>query len=92
MAIEGINALNGLKQAERLESEKKAAKKNEQVDSSTKDSVDISNGGIAKLAAKLESVPDVREDKIKEIQEQIANGTYKVPSEQLAALILDELA
>jgi negative regulator of flagellin synthesis FlgM len=92
MAIEGINALSGLKSTERVASERKAAKKSETESKPSADSVDINSNGISKFAEKLESVPDVRESKIAELQEQIANGAYKVPSEQLAEIILDELA
>jgi flagellar biosynthesis anti-sigma factor FlgM len=91
MAIEGINALSGLKRTDRVEADRKAGKKSEPEQGAASDSVDITNGGISTLASKLESIPDVRESKIAELQEQIKNGTYKVPSENLAEIILDEL-
>jgi len=92
MAIEGINALSGLKSPDRVNAERKEAQKSSSNEKAASDSVDISSGGVSRLAAQLDLVPDVREDKINEIQEQIANGTYKVPSERLAEIILDELA
>lgn len=91
MAIEGINALNGLKSPDRVEAERRESKKSGTAESTASDSVDISNGGVSRLAAQLDTVPEVRQDKIEELQKQIANGTYKVPAEQLAEIVLDEL-
>ena len=62
--------------------------------SSPKDAVEISDFGnayqVAKKAAK-ESEP-VREDRVAEIKEQLANGTYNVPlsavAEKMAAQLL----
>jgi len=38
----------------------------------------------------LDSLPDVREDKVAEIREQIENGTYEVDSEKVAFRMIKE--
>jgi len=38
----------------------------------------------------LESVPDVREDKIARIKEQISNGTYTIDEKKVAAKMIEE--
>lgn len=57
---------------------------------STMDKVSFSTVGkdmqIAKTA--LNSVPDVREDKVNALKESIANGTYQVSAESFADKLL----
>ena len=50
------------------------------------DTVVLSDTAKAVQEAKtqLDSIPDVREDKVAELREQIENGTYEVDSEKLA--------
>ena len=38
----------------------------------------------------LENVPDIREEKVAQIKEQIKNGTYTVDAKKVAAKILEE--
>ena len=44
----------------------------------------------AAMVQKLNAIPDVRVDKVSEIQEKINNGTYTVDGQQAAANILAE--
>jgi negative regulator of flagellin synthesis FlgM len=47
---------------------------------------------IQEAQKQLEAIPDVREDKVAELKEQIENGTYKIDEEKIADKILkDEL-
>ena len=47
---------------------------------------------VQEAKTQLESIPDVREDKVAELKEQIENGTYEVDSEKLAQkMITDSL-
>jgi len=39
----------------------------------------------------INNEPDIREDKVSQIQEQIANGTYDVSPQDVAARIFREL-
>ena len=60
---------------------------------SNRDSVEISSFGsayhVAKQATKQAS--DVREDRVKEIQAQLAAGTYSVSLEDVADKLADQL-
>ena len=38
----------------------------------------------------LETVPDVREDKVARIKEQIKNGTYTIDAKKIAAKMVEE--
>ncbi|SMB82838.1 anti-sigma-28 factor, FlgM family [Desulfonispora thiosulfatigenes DSM 11270] len=57
-----------------------------------KDSLELSNEAkkISELVQKTKDFPEIREEKIKEIKEQIKNNTYQVSPEQLAAKMLSK--
>jgi negative regulator of flagellin synthesis FlgM len=59
----------------------------------SKDQASLSES--AKLMAmarnRLEEVPDVRNEKIAELSDQVENGTYKVPLEKLASVLISRL-
>jgi negative regulator of flagellin synthesis FlgM len=38
----------------------------------------------------LESIPDIREDKVAELKEQIENGTYNMDEEEIAGKIIKD--
>ena len=92
MSIEGISSLGGLSQAQdrKIENDAKAKNQPKTEDVKKDDSVEV-RGDVAKLKTALEDTPDVRSDKIEALQEQIKDGSYKVPSERIADIILDEL-
>jgi negative regulator of flagellin synthesis FlgM len=54
--------------------------------------VDISSRAKEYQAIKelVDKAPEVREEKIRELQRQIDNGTYRVPAEELAKKIVGE--
>ena len=56
------------------------------------DTVVLSDTAKAVQEAKtqLDSISDVREDKVAELKEQIENGTYKVDSEKLAEKMITD--
>jgi negative regulator of flagellin synthesis FlgM len=43
---------------------------------------------VQEAQTQLESIPDVREDKVAELKEQIENGSYEVDAEKLAGKML----
>lgn len=57
------------------------------------DRVDISSRSreIAELMAKIEKIPDLREERIKEIREAIQAGSYEIDPRRIAEKILSEL-
>jgi flagellar biosynthesis anti-sigma factor FlgM len=95
MSIEGINALNGQLKA----SDSKAAKREQRAGSSEEtsrtatsgDTVEVNKSAADELKAKVESIPDVRSEKIEELQVAIDDGTYHVSSQNIATAIMDEL-
>ena len=46
---------------------------------------------LAMARTRLEDVPDVRNDKVADLHDQVENGTYKVPLEKLASLLVSRL-
>lgn len=55
------------------------------------DSVEISERAreLARAQQAVEAAPDVRADKVAELKQRIADGTYEVPAEALADKLLD---
>ena len=56
------------------------------------DTVVISDAAkrVQEARAQLDEIPDVREDKVAELRNQIQNGTYKVDAEKTAEKLLKE--
>lgn len=68
-----------------------AAEKAEQQPAKT-DTVVISNAAknIQEVQRQLEAIPDVREDKVAQLKEQIENGTYEIDEEKIADKMLKD--
>ena len=61
-----------------------------------KDSVQISTEGkeaaqVSKLAQTVREVSDIRVDRVKEIKEQIANGSYNFNDSRILELVADRI-
>ena len=58
-----------------------------------KDAAEISQKAreLQAFRAKLEEVPDIREEKVREIQQQLENGRYQVDLDKLADNLLWEI-
>ena len=93
MTIDGINPLDGVRtpRDSKVESDAKSTGKASGSDSVKPDKVDVAGGDVAAFAAQINDIPDVRSDRIEALQQEISNGTYKVPSDELAEIILGEL-
>src|SRR5215213_3180772 len=63
-------------------------------DSLKRDSVSLSEGArsLAHARAAVDKSPEVREDKIADIKQQIATGTYEVSARVLARKIVDNVS
>ncbi len=46
---------------------------------------------LLKAQRVLAAIPDVREDKVEEIKARIADGTYRIDSDQIAAKMIREV-
>lgn len=59
-----------------------------------KDSIDISKDrlNVKNLKEKLYSISEIREAKVKNIKEAIANGQYKIDSRVLAEKMLEKIS
>ncbi|WP_037363555.1 flagellar biosynthesis anti-sigma factor FlgM [Selenomonas ruminantium] len=55
-----------------------------------KDEVLLSNEGqsFSSMLQKLQSMDDVRSNKVQELSAKVANGSYQVPNENIAASLL----
>ncbi len=78
---------------------KRKIKKSSQLDSVERSNVDktdeisLSKGAVefTKFKGILSSLPDVRDDKVAELQASIQNGTYHVESEEVADKLLEDI-
>ena len=58
------------------------------------DTVELSDMGkrVQEANKQLENIPDIREDKVAQLKEQVENGTYEVDAEKVAdKMIRDSL-
>lgn len=58
----------------------------------TEDKLDLSNRGseVNNFIDKLKELPDVRQDKVNSLRDQIASGSYNPSSEKIADAILKD--
>ena len=56
------------------------------------DTVELSDTGkrVQEAHKQLENIPDIREDKVAQLKEQIENGTYEVDAEKVAEKMLKD--
>lgn len=56
------------------------------------DTVEISNTAkkIQEASKQLKTIPDVREDKVAQLKEQVENGTYEIDADKIADKMLKE--
>lgn len=71
--------------------QKPASKPAAGVDGMDKVDISASSRSFSTALRAVKDAPEVRMDKVKELQAQIQNGTYKVDSKALAEKILSEV-
>ena len=56
------------------------------------DTVELSDMGkrVQEANKQLETIPDIREDKVAQLKEQVDNGTYEVDAEKVADKMLKD--
>ncbi|WP_294157494.1 flagellar biosynthesis anti-sigma factor FlgM [uncultured Selenomonas sp.] len=86
-SIQSVTSLYGAAQPSRAYRAKQAA------DEGIRDEVEISADGqnFSEMLQKLRETPDVRQDKVDFYSQAIADGTYQVSSENLAAAMLGRI-
>ena len=93
------NNINKIKTYSAEAQSKRKIKKSSQLDSVERSNVDktdkisLSKGAVefTKFKEILSSLPDVRNDKVAELQASIQNGTYHVESEEVADKLLEDI-
>ncbi|MDJ0984624.1 MAG: flagellar biosynthesis anti-sigma factor FlgM [Desulfobacterales bacterium] len=70
-----------------------AASEQQQQQQTKADTVALSNAAkdIQEAQKQLEAIPDVREDKVAQLKEQIENGTYEIDEEKIADKMLKDV-
>jgi len=92
MSIDGIDPIGGLNKAEqRTQKDARPAKPAEAGNEPAVDTVEVGRGETSRLAAEVASLPDVRAERVEALQTAIAQGSYQVPAEDIAASIIEEL-
>ncbi len=91
MVIDKIGSINNIVETKKSKSisSKKSTKKS--------DSVQISSEGkkaaeIAKQTQIVKETPDIRTERVKEIKEKIANGTYDFNNNEMLEMVADKIA
>lgn len=90
MKIHGINPLQAIKSYTNRNQVQEAGKKPE---SQMKDAVDISPQAreLQALREKMAEIPEIREEKVAEIQKQLSSGQYQVDLDRLVDNLLQEI-
>lgn len=95
MKITGHNILKSLEfaQASDINERLQRNKNQKEVDNvSSGDNVNLSPGAVEfrKIKNAVNAVPEIREDKLKTISDQLLSGGYKVSAEHIASKLISE--
>jgi len=98
MKIDGVNyptdvvKQSGTSDAEKVQENQQLRNGAEKAGQSGGENVSLSERArhILKAQQELENVPDLRSEKVNQIKEQIANGTYEVKGQEVAEKIIYE--
>ncbi|MCX5812480.1 MAG: flagellar biosynthesis anti-sigma factor FlgM [Proteobacteria bacterium] len=84
-----VSSFNAAAKSAQTKSPKEtAAGENQNVVMSDKIELSSKNIDIAKLVAKINAAPSIRQDKVSSIKEAIQNGTYNVKGDLVAKAVL----
>lgn len=88
-----INSPFSINPGQIYQSQQKKIKENKNFRTTHHDKVEISNEAkkIKELVKKTTNLPDIRQDKVNAIKEQIDSGNYKVTPEQIAKGIIENI-
>lgn len=87
-----MSGMDTLEQTSRKRNvEKVSTTENQNTSAVESDAVSISEKGkdVSEMTRTLKEMPDVRADKIADLKERIANGTYNVSGKDIAAKIVN---
>ncbi len=86
-----MSGMDTLEQTSRAKNVEKVSAEQQQASTVESDNVTISEKGkdVSEMTRTLKSMPEVRADKIADLKERIANGTYNVSARDVAAKIVN---
>lgn len=86
-----MSGMDTLEQTSRTKNVEKVSAEQQQASTVESDNVTISEKGkdVSEMTRTLKSMPEVRADKIADLKERIANGTYNVSARDVAAKIVN---
>ncbi len=91
MRIEGINP----QQLQKIYSQQRQLIDREETEQSraSGDSMEISEEArqIHNIAAEMEEIPDIREERVQELHQQVQSGNYEVEAEEVAESMLEQI-
>ena len=89
--LQGNDAIHGVKQ-NRMEKAERTAVPAKDTATTREDKVEVSTRGaqVGQLVDELKQMPDVRQDRVSEIKEKIASGSYEPSSDDIADAILKD--
>ncbi len=94
MVVDGINPLDGMKPTESRieEQEVRPAPKPGTEKAPEGDTVEVSSESeVSRFTEEIEKLDEVRTEQVEALKNSIAKGNYSIPSEEIAAKMLDEL-
>lgn len=86
-----MSGMDTLEQTSRAKNVEKVSAEQQQASTVESDNVTISEKGkdVSEMTRTLKSMPEVRADKIADLKERIANGTYNVSARDVATKIVN---
>ena len=90
--VSGFSPVRAAGQSEGKKAVGEAARPNEVGKTGNEDKLQLSNRGseVGKLVEQVKEMPDMREEKINQLREQITSGNYNPSSEDIADAILKD--
>jgi negative regulator of flagellin synthesis FlgM len=93
MGIDGIQGKRDELQVERQRNERTGSRDGSTTQSSDReDSFELSSETqeFLRIRKLVDAIPDVRHDRVEQLKQEIARGTYNVPAKDIAEAILNE--
>lgn len=86
-----MSGMDTLEQTSRTRNVEKTSAEQQQATGVESDNVTLSKKSkdVSEMTLTLKSMPDVRADKIADLKERIANGTYNISAKDVAAKIVN---
>ncbi len=86
-----MSGMDTLEQTSRTRNVEKTSAEQQQATGVESDNVTLSKKSkdVSEMTLTLKSMPDVRDDKIADLKERIANGTYNISAKDVAAKIVN---